>query len=70
MKGQKGFTLIEMMIVIAIIGIIVAIVLGPNLRTPDTTYCAGGYVFDARSGEQVLNENGGGVRCDGVLRLQ
>lgn len=70
MKGQKGFTVVEAMIAVAIIGIIIAIVVGPNAKSYDSTYCAGGYVFDSRSGEQVLNENGGGVRCDDVLRPQ
>ena len=35
-KKQKGFTLIEMLVVIAIVGILVAIFIGPGLRDSNT----------------------------------
>lgn len=68
MAAQKGFTLIEVMIVVAILGILAAVVMGGNSGGRSNTYCAGGYVFDVRSGKQVLDENGGGVPCNGVTR--
>lgn len=72
MKHSKGFTLIEMMICVAIVGIMAAIVLpaisgsGP---TQPRTECRFGYVYAEDSYlsgdfEQVIGANGGGVSCD------
>lgn len=67
---SKGFTLIEMMIVIAIIGIIVATVVN---FTSDKTTCINGYVFaKGYSGKygggnvtQILDDQGHGIKCVG-----
>lgn len=75
---QKGFTLIEVMIVIAIIAILFAVALPAIFGTKQTTNvsfgingaieerCISGYMFiighDGRS-TQVLNEFGKGVPC-------
>jgi prepilin-type N-terminal cleavage/methylation domain-containing protein len=71
---QKGFTLIELMIVIAIIGIVVSIFL-PLLDGKSSKWsvfgwteevCVGGYKFvQARNAiTQILDAQGHGVPCN------
>lgn len=59
---MKGFTLIELMIVIAIICICVAVVFGPESAVRGDTRCIGGYAF-TQQGHQIIGQNGGGVPC-------
>lgn len=71
-SSPRGFTLIEMMIVVAIIGILIAIALGHEPRAdavlapPQQVQCIAGYSHTAGHGgapQQILNEQGGGVPC-------
>ena len=62
MKKQNGFTVIELMIVIAIIGIIAAIAVPVINGQRGGFVCQGGYAFTYQ-GQQIIGENGGGVRC-------
>jgi prepilin-type N-terminal cleavage/methylation domain-containing protein len=73
---QKGFTLIEMMIVVVIIGIFVLLVAGVNSDRSNSysygvnglteTRCINGMQFvvgQSGSVQQILGPNGGGIPC-------
>lgn len=72
---QKGFTLIELMIVVALIGIIAAVVLpmfsGGTSTIAESfqrggTICKAGMVFSVDANgfqQQVIGPQGGGVPC-------
>ncbi len=60
---HKGFTLIELMIVITILSILAAIAFPAFFGNASfsNVYCNSGWEFIGN--KQVLNENGGGIRC-------
>lgn len=73
LHANKGFTLIELMIVITIAGILVAVAIptiqgkssgGVNHTESDGTKCVAGYKF--YRDKQVVDKNGGGVPCDSM----
>lgn len=82
MKKQNGFTLIELMIVIAMIGIISAIalpfIIGTHSQTNNITYGVNGitesrciesykFIIDQQgNSRQILDEFGKGVKCENL----
>lgn len=67
MKSKEGFTLIELLIVISIIGIIVAVVLGPKANEP---FCFDGWMVHRyyRGVIHKLDENGKPIKCSSDSR--
>ena len=68
MKLNKGFTLIELMIVVAILGILAAVLIpaisGNTQRQSDGSKCKAGFKFV--NDRQLIGPNGGGVPCDTI----
>jgi prepilin-type N-terminal cleavage/methylation domain-containing protein len=81
MKFQTGFTLIEMMIVVVILGIIAALISGiAGTASSNISYgingmtesrCLEGYKFiigQNSQPRQILDELGKGVRCEAISK--
>lgn len=66
MQNERGLTLIELMIVIAILGILAAIIIpaiqGKQPQQQASTKCIAGYTFTLRD-VQVLDSQGRGIPC-------
>lgn len=64
---RNGFTLIELIIVIAILGIVAAITMSALSGNGDGSRCIAGYkhTWGGRydSGRQILDENGRAIPC-------
>ena len=73
---MKGFTLIELMIAIAIVGIVIAAVFGQSTKSTNVQYgfngvtetrCIEGFKFVVGhdgNAHQIMDEAGKGVRCN------
>jgi prepilin-type N-terminal cleavage/methylation domain-containing protein len=81
MKNQKGFTLIEMMIVIAIIGILTAITISTQSNNDGKNYtvdCISGFEWitsyetkhkwEVQSRDQVLGVDGKPKQCNSITK--
>lgn len=63
---QRGFTVIELLIVIAIVGILAAVIFPAVTGPRDGTRCVSGFKFtdQYRHSVQVLDEQGHGIPCN------
>lgn len=70
MKSQKGFSLIEVIIVVVIVGIIITLIIVSSIIHKDTQ-CIGGYLFtnpistkySPGNAVQILDSRGKGIEC-------
>ncbi len=66
MKKQTGFTLIELMIVVAIIATVIVIIVESATGHGFGTLCKGGMLFNIDHNgyeQQIFDENGYGISC-------